>query len=100
MTHHSSDFSRYRDKNTAQFAEGGRIKAFQSFEEQARKRLVILEEADSLRDLTLLPSNRFQALDGKRKGQYSIRINEQWRICFEWPEDHTEPFHIEIVDYH
>ena len=68
MTHHSSDFSRYRDKHTAQFAEGKRVKAFQSFEEQVRKRLVILEEADSLRDLMLLPSNRFQALGGKRKG--------------------------------
>jgi proteic killer suppression protein len=48
----------------------------------------------------LLPSNHFEALGGDRKGQYSIRINQQWRICFEWPDDSAEPFNIEIVDYH
>ena len=47
-----------------------------------------------------LPSNRFEALKGDRKGQYSIRINDQWRICFEWPDGAPEPFNIEIVDYH
>lgn len=47
-----------------------------------------------------LPSNRFEALSGDRKGQYSIRINQQWRICFEWSEGESEPFNIEIVDYH
>jgi proteic killer suppression protein len=100
MTGYASDHPRYRDKNTAQFAEGKRIKAFHGFEEQAKKRLVLLEGADSLHDLTLLPSNRLQALGGQRKGQYSIRINEQWRLCFEWPEGCPEPFNIEIVDYH
>jgi toxin HigB-1 len=48
----------------------------------------------------LLPSNRFEALGGDRKGQLSIRINQQWRICFEWPEHSPRPFNIEIVDYH
>ena len=48
----------------------------------------------------LLPSNRFEALGGNRKGQFSIRINHQWRICFEWPEHSLRPFNIEIVDYH
>lgn len=91
---------RYRDKRTAKFAAGERVKAFQGFEEQAKKRLTILEEAESLRDLRLLPSNRFEALSGARKGQYSIRINQQWRLCFEWPDDHSQPFNIEIVDYH
>jgi len=47
-----------------------------------------------------LPSNRFEALGGDRKGQYSIRINDKWRICFEWTETENRPFHIEIVDYH
>ena len=47
-----------------------------------------------------LPSNRFEALAGDRKGQYSIRINQQWRICFEWPEDATGPVNVEITDYH
>ncbi len=54
----------------------------------------------SRRDLMVLPSNRFEALSGERKGQYSIRINAQWRVCFEWPEESDRPFHIEIVDYH
>jgi proteic killer suppression protein len=47
-----------------------------------------------------LPSNRFEALGGDRKGQYSIRINDKWRICFEWAETEKRPFNIEIVDYH
>jgi len=90
----------YRDKRTASFAAGNRVKAFQGFEEQAKKRLLILKDAVSRNGLMLLPSNRFEALGGDRKGQYSIRINQQWRICFEWPDDHVKPFHIEIVDYH
>jgi toxin HigB-1 len=48
----------------------------------------------------MLPSNRFEALGGDRNGQFSIRINNQWRICFEWPEEEESPFNIEIVDYH
>jgi proteic killer suppression protein len=47
-----------------------------------------------------LPGNRFEALDGDRKGQYSIRINDQWRICFEWSDESGGPFNVEIVDYH
>ena len=56
--------------------------------------------APALRTLGQLPSNRLESLSGDRAGQFSIRINEQWRICFEWPEDTDEPFNIEIVDYH
>jgi len=59
-----------------------------------------LEAATSLRDLAALPGNRFEALSGDRKGQYSIRINDQWRICFEWPEGDSGPANVEIVDYH
>ena len=91
---------KYRDKRTAQFAEGIRVKEFQAFERQAHKRLDILEAADNKEALMYLPSNRFEALGGKRQGQYSIRINQQWRICFEWPDEEPEPFNIEIVDYH
>jgi proteic killer suppression protein len=47
-----------------------------------------------------MPGNRFEALRGDRKGQYSIRINDQWRICFEWPEETPGPCNVEIVDYH
>jgi toxin HigB-1 len=76
----------YRDKRTARFANGERVREFQAFEEQAKKRLLILNAAVSRQGLMLLPSNRFEALGGDRKGQFSIRINQQWRICFEWPE--------------
>ena len=90
----------YRDKLTERFAAGERIKKFQPFKDQAERRLDILETAMSRKDLMLLPSNRFEALGGDRKGQFSIRINEQWRVCFEWPDDCDRPFHIEITDYH
>jgi proteic killer suppression protein len=91
---------KYRDKRTERFAVGERIKKFEAFKDQAERRLDILEAAVSRTDLMLLPSNRFEALSGDRKGQFSIRINEQWRVCFEWPDDHERPFHIEITDYH
>ena len=90
----------YRDKRTARFAAGLRVKEFQGFEEQAKKRLLILTNAVSRSGLMLLSSNHFEALGGDRKGQYSIRINQKWRLCFEWPDTHDKPFHIEIVDYH
>lgn len=91
---------KYRDRRTQQFAEGKRVREFQAFARQAYKRLEILENAPTREALMRLPSNRFEALGGDRHGQYSIRINQQWRICFEWPEDELEPFNIEIVDYH
>lgn len=91
---------RYCDKRTANFADGIRIREFQSIERQAKKRLAILHAAVSRNGLMLLPSNHFEALTGDRKGQFSIRINRQWRICFEWPDDAAAPFNIEIVDYH
>jgi proteic killer suppression protein len=90
----------YRDKRTAKFAEGRLVRAFQGFARQAYKRLEILEAAASLDDLQGLPSNRLEALKGDRAGQYSIRVNEQWRICFEWPRGTTGPSQVEIVDYH
>jgi len=58
------------------------------------------DAATSLRDLAALPGNRFEALVGDRKGQYSIRVNDQWRICFEWPDRTPGPSNVEIVDYH
>jgi proteic killer suppression protein len=90
----------YRDKHTKQFAEGEFVRRFQSFDRQASKRLEILNAATSLADLAALSSNRLEALRGDRKGQYSIRINQQWRICFEWPLDAVGPSKVEIVDYH
>ena len=90
----------YRDKRTRDFAEGHRVKAFSGIDRQAQMRLDRLEAADSLQDLAALPGNRLEALKGDRKGQYSIRINDQWRICFEWPKDSSGPVNVEIVDYH
>jgi len=89
----------YRDKRTRDFALGKRVKAFSGIERAARLKLDRLEAAVSLKDLAALPGNRFEALKGDRKGQYSIRINEQWRICFEWPESAPGPANVEIVDY-
>ena len=91
---------KYRDKRTRQFASGERVKQFAGFRDQAERRLDILDAAINIRDLQKLPSNRFAALGGSRRGQYSIRINDQWRICFEWPENSDRPVNIEIVDYH
>ena len=91
---------KYKDKRTERFARGERVKEFQSFDRQAYKRLEILESAKNKQDLLLLPSNRFESLSGDRQGQYSIRINDKWRICFEWIEEDSESWEIEIVNYH
>jgi len=88
----------YRDKRTRDFAAGKRIKAFSGFERPARLKLDRMQAATSLSDLAALPGNRFEALRGDRKGQYSIRINDQWRIVFRWTANGPEE--VEIVDYH
>ena len=90
----------YRDKRTADFAAGKRVKAFSGVERAARLKLDRVEAADVLQDLAALPGNRFEALKGDRKGQYSVRINDQWRICFEWPDKSPGPTNVDIVDYH
>jgi toxin HigB-1 len=90
----------YRDKRTSAFAAGKRVKAFSGIQRAAQLKLDRLDAATSLADLAALPGNRFETLSGDRKGQYSIRINDQWRICFEWPERSTGPINVEIVDYH
>jgi len=90
----------YRDKRTTDFAAGKRVKALSGVERPARLKLDRVEAALTLKDLAALPGNRLEALKGNRKGQYSIRINDQWRICFEWPEKSPGPTNVEIVDYH
>jgi proteic killer suppression protein len=90
----------YRDSRTKDFATGKRVKAFSGIERTARLKLDRLEAAVSLKDLAALPGNRFEALKGSRKGQYSVRINDQWRVCFEWPDKSPGPINVEIVDYH
>ncbi len=90
----------FRDKRTRQFAAGLRVKAFSGIERAAQLKLDRLEAAASLRDLAALPGNRFESLAGDRKGQFSIRINDQWRVCFEWEGGALGPSNVEIVDYH
>jgi proteic killer suppression protein len=90
----------YRDKRTERFAGGERVKEFQSFEKQAKKRLSILFDALDRTDLMRLPSNHFEAMGGDQKGHYSTRINGQWRLCFEWPDGAPGPYNIEILDDH
>jgi proteic killer suppression protein len=90
----------YRDKRTREFASGLRVREFQAIERQAYRRLAYLNRAVSPNDLMFLPSNRFEALRGDRAGQFSIRINDQWRICFRWSAEEPGPTDVEIVDYH
>ena len=90
----------FRDKRTREFAGGERVRAFSGIERSARLKLDRLEAATSLPDVAALPGNRFEALRGDRKGQYSIRINDQWRVFFEWPSGSPGPTNVEIVDYH
>jgi len=90
----------YRDQRTRDFALGKRVKAFSGIERAARLKLDRLEAAARLGDVAALPGNRFEMLKGDRKGQYSIRINDQWRICFDWRNGASGPSRVEIVDYH
>ena len=87
----------YRDKRTRMFAEGQRVKAFNGIERKAEIRLDQLDAAAPLLDLDL-PGNRLEALKGDRKGQYSVRVNDQWRLCFAWRDGNA--YDVEIVDYH
>ena len=87
----------FADKRTREFFAGGRVPAFAAFVRQAERRMTALETAQTMRTLQALPSNRFEALGGDRLGQYSIRINDQWRICFRWE---SGAHAVEIVDYH
>ena len=90
----------YRDKRTERFASGQRVREFSGFARQAEMLLDRLDAAASLADLAALPGNRLEALNGDRVGQFSIRINDQWRICFAWPDGTPGPVEVEIVDYH
>ena len=89
----------YRDKRARNFAAGQRVKAFEEIAHRLGMKLDQLDAALALRDLDL-PGNRLEALKGDRKGQYSIRVNDQWRICFEWPKGAEGPLNVEVVDYH
>jgi proteic killer suppression protein len=90
----------FRDRKTARFAAGERLKEFSGFARQAEMRLDRLDAAASLKDLAAIGGNRLETLKGDRAGQYSIRINDQWRICFEWPTGSPGPINVEMTDYH
>lgn len=81
----------YRDDRTADFAAGKRVGAFFGIARAARRKLDQLESAISIQDLAALPGNRFETLRGDRKGWYSIRINDRWRVCFQWPKGSRGP---------
>ena len=74
------------------------VREFQSIERAALRKLAMLDSATELRDLAAPPGNRLESLRGDRKGEYSIRINDQWRICFLWREGNA--YSVEITDYH
>ena len=90
----------YRDARTARFARGERVKAFEPFRRKAERVLDRLDMAAGLGDIANFPGHRLEKLKGDRKGQWSVRINDQWRICFEWPDGAPGPSDVEIVDYH
>ena len=89
----------FKDKRTEAFYRGRRVAAFSGVARTASRKLDQLDAATGLGDLAR-PGNRLEALRGRRRGQWSIRINDQWRICFVWPEDSPGPTEVEIVDYH
>ncbi|MBU4204240.1 MAG: type II toxin-antitoxin system RelE/ParE family toxin [Acidobacteria bacterium] len=88
----------FRCADTKAISRGIRVRRFISIEAVARRKLRQIEIAGRLNDLRIPPGNRLELLKGDRSGQYSIRINDQWRICFRWIEAGAED--VEIVDYH
>ena len=88
----------FKDADTEALATGRRIKRFQQIESVARRKLRQLQIASRIEDLRVPPGNRLEALKGDRAGQYSIRMNDQFRACFRWTATGAED--VEIVDYH
>jgi len=88
----------FRDKETRAIFHQQRVKKFQHITAVALRRLVQIDSADELRDLASPPANRLEALKRDRAGQYSVRVNDQYRICFRWKDGHA--FDVEITDYH
>ncbi len=88
----------FRSEETAQLYARQSLKRFRGFERVAQRKLRQLDSATALRDLASPPGNRLEALRADRKGQYSVRINDRWRICFSWRNG--DAYDVEIVDYH
>jgi proteic killer suppression protein len=88
----------FKCSDTETLSNGNRVKRFVNIAKVARRKLRQLEIAGRLNDLKVPPGNRLEVLKGRRSGQYSIRINDQWRVCFRWTNVGAED--VEIVDYH
>jgi proteic killer suppression protein len=88
----------FRDKETEAIFERRRVRRFQQIAGVALRRLVQIDSAEDIRDLRSPPANRLETLKGDRAGQYSVRINDQYRVCFRWKSGHA--FDVEIADYH
>lgn len=88
----------FRNAASQRFYDGQRVRQFEAIKEQAARKLDILNAAATLNDLRSPPGNRLESLAGDRAGQHSIRINDQYRICFEWTDQ--GPANVEITDYH
>lgn len=88
----------FKDKETEALFNDRRVLTFLAIENQARRRLLYLNQAKVLLDLRIPPGNELEALKGDRAGQHSIRINKQWRVCFVWRDG--DAYEVEIVDYH
>jgi proteic killer suppression protein len=88
----------FRCKDTETMFKGARVARFATIQPVAMRKLAMLNQAGRLDDLRVPPGNRLEALKGDRTGQHSIRINDQWRVCFRWTEGDAED--VEIVDYH
>jgi proteic killer suppression protein len=88
----------FRCVETERLFEGERVRKFQAVEQSARRKLELIFAAKELRDLSRTPGNRLEKLSGSREGQYSVRINDQWRVCFRWREG--DAYDVEITDYH
>jgi proteic killer suppression protein len=88
----------FKCSDTEKLAQGERVRRFVNIESTARRKLRQLQIAESLQDLRVPPGNRLEALKGDRAGQYSIRVNDQFRVCFQWTQFGAKD--VEIVDYH
>ncbi|PIP43131.1 MAG: excinuclease ABC subunit A [Deltaproteobacteria bacterium CG23_combo_of_CG06-09_8_20_14_all_60_8] len=88
----------FKCADTEALVKGLRVRRFAGIANVARRKLRQLEIANRLDDLRVPPGNHLEALKGDRSGQYSIRVNDQWRVCFRWTDSGAE--HVEIVDYH
>ena len=88
----------FRDGDTERLFRGEKTRRFRNIQDVARRKLDMIEAATKPMDLMAPPGNRLEKLSGNREGQYSIRVNKQWRVCFEWADG--DAYNVEIVDYH